>query len=80
MSSTTFLRCPRCGQVDSVRKVTSVVQDGISVGSYQSTVPLQIQGKTIQIPSQHGTIIASVLARRLMPPEQPPEPKKRVRT
>lgn len=76
MSSPVFLSCPRCGQMDSARKVSSIVQEGTSTGSYQGMVPVQLQGKTIYVPTQLGTTSASLLAQKLTPPEQPPEPKK----
>jgi hypothetical protein len=68
--------CPHCGQLDAVRKVRAIVTEGVSVGHYQSIVPLQWQGKTYYLPAQRETTSSTLLAQRLAPPSQPKKPKK----
>ena len=67
--------CPRCGQLDAVRKVSSIVTEGVSVGQYQSVAPVQWQGKTYYLPAQRDVSFSTVLAQRLAPPRQPQKPK-----
>lgn len=68
--------CPRCGQIDKVTKVLAIVSESISVGQYESVVPLQVQGKTIYLPSQRAIVSSNLLAQRLMWPQQPKKPER----
>ena len=69
--------CPSCAQLDSVRKVTSIVSEGTLVGQYEDSAPVQWQGKTYWIPVQKSTAFSTVLAQRLAPPAQPKKPIKK---
>jgi len=66
--------CPHCRQLDTVRKVSAIVAEGVSVGHYQSTAPVQWQGKTYYLPVQRETTSSTLLAQRLAPP-QPKKPR-----
>ena len=71
MATETAPVCPRCGRLDAVRKVTSIVSEGVSTGQYQSVAPVQWQGKTYYLPVQREVVSSTVLAQRLMPPRIP---------
>jgi len=76
MATPTPVVCPRCGQLDAVRKVRAIVTEGVSVGHYQSVAPLQWQGQTYYLPAQRETTSTTLLAQRLAPPSQPKKPNK----
>ena len=77
------LRCPRCGQIDQVRKASAIVAQGTErqhLAGSSSTMGA-IGGQT------HGVIVAggkvaltgvsaTELSQRLAPPAQPEEPNK----
>lgn len=67
--------CPRCRRLDQVRKVLSIVSEGISIGHFQSVNPVQWQGKTYYLPAEREMTTATLLARRLAPPSRPEKPK-----
>jgi hypothetical protein len=62
--------CPRCGQLDAVRKVSSIVKEGISVGSYETYMPGNLGGKTIGIPVTKEAVSITMLAQQLQPPSR----------
>lgn len=67
--------CPNCGQLDAIRRVYSIVTEGISVGSYQGVAPLQLQDKTYYFLAQRGMASSTLLAQRLAPPTRPEKPR-----
>lgn len=71
MTTKTLTSCPNCELMDNVRKVSSIVSEGVSVGQYQSYVPLQMQNRTIYLPTQRGIAYSTVLAQKLAPPSPP---------
>lgn len=68
--------CPHCGQLDTIRKVTSIVTEGTSVSEYETTAPVHWQGKTYFLPTKRQMTSSTVLAQKLMPPEKPNDPSK----
>lgn len=63
--------CPNCGEVSMVRKVSSIVAEGITVGNYQSFSPLQLQDKTYWIGGEKEIHTTSILVQKLAPPKKP---------
>jgi len=66
--------CPVCGQLDAVRKVVSIVSEGISTTEYSMPTVWQWQGKIYSGVQRHTASSMSTLALRLLPPA-PPEKK-----
>lgn len=74
MLNQSSLVCPQCGQIDAVRKVTSIASEGIQVGEYQATTKLEWGGKTYYLPTTQGTASKTLLSQRLLPPLKPSMP------
>jgi len=71
MSSQIF--CPLCGQMDQVRKVTSIVAEGVSETRVQGTKPVSWGGKTYYLLAEYAGSSATMLAIRLLPPLEKPK-------
>lgn len=71
MNAETAPICPRCGQLDAVRKVSSIVKEGVSVGEYEAYYPGQIAGKPLNIPVRKQMVSTTELAQKLKPPVKP---------
>lgn len=65
--------CPRCGQIDAVRKVSSIVSEGITTTPYQGISPLQLGDKTYLLPALREMTFSTLLTKRLVAqlPEKP---------
>ncbi len=60
--------CPRCHKDDQVRKVTAVIQGGVTTGQQDAVVPGKLGDTTYYVQSKQGTASATLLAQRLIPP------------
>ena len=67
------ISCPRCNQMDQVRKVTSIVTEGVSETRVQGTNPVRWGGKTYYLPAHHAGSSVTMLAKRLLPPLEKPK-------
>ena len=65
------ISCPRCNQMDQVRKVTSIVTEGVSETRVQGANPVSWGGKTYYLPVHRAGSSVTMLAKRLLPPEKP---------
>jgi hypothetical protein len=67
----TSVNCPRCGQIDAVQKVSSILASGTFTGTVDGTAPVTWQGKTHHLPVQHQTQVTTHLVSLLKPPTAP---------
>ena len=67
MATETAFRCPQCGEIDAVRKVSAIYNNGFStIPNDSPLVPYGVVDKTI-------TTITS-LAQKIAPPPEPKDP------
>jgi hypothetical protein len=65
------LNCPKCGN-EQVQKVSAIVDEGITEGSYESREPYQLDGKTYYFLTKRAINSTTGLAKKVA---QPPLPK-----
>lgn len=65
------LVCPRCGQIDAVRKVSAIHREGISVSQYETYATGQLGDKVISWPVKKEQVSVGLLAQKLSPPSKP---------
>jgi hypothetical protein len=63
--------CPHCGQLDAVRKVSSIVKGGVSTTDYSMPVAGRIGDNTFYGVQNRTATSVTELAKKLYPPEKP---------
>lgn len=72
--SSSLVACPRCGRVDTVRKVSAIVRQGTRTASGVGLTLLAGKGGLELAPTMHTSTSSSTLAAMLAPPSKPAAP------
>jgi hypothetical protein len=67
-------RCPKCGQIDMVLKVSALHSGGVSSTEYEVIVPIQLGSTVTPVSSKRVGVSQTELSKKLAPPSKP-EPK-----
>lgn len=65
------LRCPKCGQIDRVQKVSIIYEGGISKSEYKTIMPPPPKTNWAPLPITREAVSQTELSRKLAPPPKP---------